>query len=294
MDANLAPRTLVNNYWRKTCSCCGSGNISQLGLITYSSPILFSTVPIVTTHTPELWGCRKCQSKFTQNAIHEHDAVELYRAGNSGDRWKGIQFTEHQCSEVVQAVEQLLSPNNFIVDVGCNTGDFLDFALGKGCKTGGVEFSQASRAILENKGHTTYSSLSAVKNGSVDVITAYDLVEHLYHPAEFMSECHKKLRPGGRLFIVTGNANCIGARLSGGRWWYVNYPEHNVFPSKKYFLRHTQFRLERLFNTYAGRAYKYGLLKIVRRLIGGVLKGNYNASPSIGPDHMAVVLKRLD
>ena len=141
MDLPRTPRTLANNYWRNACSFCSSEDIFYLGSISYSSPILFSTTPIVTSHATELWGCHQCQSRFTQNAISEQDAVELYSAGKSSDRWKAIRFIEHQCSEVVQAIEQILLPNYFVVDVGCNTGEFLDFALGKGCKTGGVEFS---------------------------------------------------------------------------------------------------------------------------------------------------------
>lgn len=290
IDLPLAARTVTNDCWHDDCPLCGSNNIYRLGSISYPSPILFSTTPILASRVPELWGCRQCRSRFTQNSITEQDAVDLYSAGNSSGRWQTTPFIEHHCREVVQTIEEVLYPNCFVVDVGCNTGEFLDFAKNKGCKTGGVEFSQESRAILEHKGHAIYSNLSAVENASVDVITAFDLVEHLYHPAEFMAECRNKLKPGGRLLIVTGNPLCIGARLSGGRWWYVNYPEHIVFPSKMYFARYTPFKLEQIINTYAGNTYKRTTREILDCTIRGFCNGNYNASPSLGPDHMLVVL----
>lgn len=292
MDLPLAARPITNDCWRNTCHFCGSKKIFYIGNISYSSTILFSTTSIITSRVPELWGCHQCQSRFTQNSITEHDAIDLYSAGNSSGRWQSIPFNEHHCSEVVQVTEEVFLKNHIVVDVGCNTGELLDFAQSMGCQTGGVEFSQASRAILESKGHATYSSLAEVKNGSVDVITAFDLVEHLYHPAEFMVECHNKLKPKGRLIIVTGNPLCIGARISGSRWWYVNYPEHIVFPSKKYFARYTPFRLEKLINTYAGRVYKNTFRAILTCMIRGVIKGNYTAFPSIGPDHVLVVLQK--
>lgn len=162
MDSPSVSRSVINNARRNACPFCSSQDVSSLGGIGYSSPILFSTTWIVTSLAPELWECRQCQSKFTQNSVTEQDATDLYSSGNSGDRWQAIKFIEHQCSEVVHAMESILQPKLIVIDVGCNTGEFLDFAKSKGCETGGVEFSHDSRGILKDKGHSAYSHLTHI------------------------------------------------------------------------------------------------------------------------------------
>ena len=288
----IGSREVINDNWRSTCPFCASQKIYYLGSISYSSPILYSTTSIVTSKVPELWACRHCQSRFTENAVTEQVAVELYSTGKSLERWQPVEFTQHQCSEVVEEMKRILHPNNFVIDVGCNTGEFLDFALLKGCKTGGVELSDDSRIILKNKGHKTFSELEAIEDCSVDVITAFDLVEHLYNPAKFLSACKSKLKPSGRLCILTGNPLCTGARLSSAKWWYVTYPEHIVFPSNKYFSRFAPLRLEKVIYTYAGKNYKHSLWEVFRAGLSGLRRRNYNAMPSIGPDHILVILQK--
>lgn len=291
-DVCLPPRAIVNDCWRNTCPFCESPELVNLGGFSYASPILFSTTLIATARKSELWGCRRCQSRFVQNCLSEKDAVELYSTGQSGDRWQPIQFVDYHCREVVQAVRQALEGGGFVVDVGSNTGEFLDFARAVGCKTGGVEFSQSSREILKAKRHLAYSDLDEVKDESVDVITAFDLIEHLHHPAQFMSDCQKKLRPGGQLIIFTGNALSLGARIAGANWWYLGYPEHIVFPSEKYFGEHTPFRLRQTIATYACKTAKSTPYRIVRALLGGGLQRNYRGAPAIGPDHMLLVMQK--
>lgn len=44
-----------------------------------------------------------------------------------------------------------------------------------------------------------------VDSESIDVIIAYSVVEHLLMPCAFMRECHRVLKPGGRLVILTPN-----------------------------------------------------------------------------------------
>lgn len=290
MSVSVQPaRAVVNDCWHHACPCCGSSSLLRVGAISYGSPTPFSTEQITTARVPELWECRRCHSKFTQNSLTEHDAEELYRMGSSGERWKAVPFRDQQRDEVIRVVEAELRPGALVIDVGCNTGEFLDFARGHGCQTGGVEFSEASSAIAAAKGHAMYASLQALDDRSADVITAFDLVEHLYHPAAFIATCHGKLKPGGKLLIVTGNPQCLAARLYGARWWYVSFPEHIVFPSRSYFAEHTPFRLERVTATYANKASRMSAWQVLRSAIYGIWHRTGSAL-QLGPDHMLVVL----
>ena len=42
-----------------------------------------------------------------------------------------------------------------------------------------------------------------VRTGAADVVTALQLIEHVWDHAEFLRECHRVLRPGGQLVVTT-------------------------------------------------------------------------------------------
>jgi hypothetical protein len=100
------------------------------------------------------------------------------------------------------------------------------------------------------------------------------------------------LTESGKLILLTGNKDSLSAKLSKNKWWYLKYPEHIVFPSKKYFSENTDFSLESFTETYASRGYEIKFYKIFISCIKSLLKRNYNGLPSIGPDHHLLVLKK--
>jgi SAM-dependent methyltransferase len=52
--------------------------------------------------------------------------------------------------------------------------------------------------------------------GSVDVITAFQVIEHLWSPSEFLAECARVLVPGGVLAISTPNRPTFSPGLGRG------------------------------------------------------------------------------
>jgi SAM-dependent methyltransferase len=50
------------------------------------------------------------------------------------------------------------------------------------------------------------------------------LVEHLDDPAAVFRTCHRALRPGGILYLVTPNAGSGGLRVFGESWWNLEDP----------------------------------------------------------------------
>jgi SAM-dependent methyltransferase len=62
-------------------------------------------------------------------------------------------------------------------------------------------------------------------DGSFDVVTAIEMLEHTLDPVAELRRMRRLLRPGGLLFLTTGNARPYADRLS--RWRYV-LPEIHV------------------------------------------------------------------
>lgn len=180
-----------NSFKIDHCPLCQSRDICQMGKLDYRGKVNFSTHEIELGYFPELWKCEQCQSCFVQRTLTEDTAKMLYSTGQAGERWSKKAFDQNKTRDVIDSMAAIFKSKGSVLDVGCNTGVLLDFAHGIGCKTSGVEFSSASRKIIVEKGHTAYSTFEET-TGEYDVITGFDLVEHLYHVPIFLKGCHTK------------------------------------------------------------------------------------------------------
>jgi SAM-dependent methyltransferase len=288
----VIPNIINNELRHDRCPCCQASDISKVGDIGYGEKVLFSSHEISLQHTPELWRCEKCKSSFTQNILPEDVATSRYAKGTAGERWSRVPIPQQKPLEVVHELTKYFQTGLRVLDIGCNTGELLDFAKSRGCITAGVEFSDSSRIELEKKGHQAYSSFAEIGNRQFDVITAFDLIEHLYDVRSLLASCRDELAENGVLIILTGNINSSSSKLCGARWWYVKYPEHIVFPSVKFISEFPGLELVRWVPTYSALGYRSTPLKMLMGLAKYMLSGRYAGLPSLGPDHALIVLRR--
>lgn len=283
-------QTIDNDFRRRTCPFCESTRIAPLGEIPVPPHIGFSTHEIAPSRKSELWQCADCSSWFKQNALRPESAVALYASGESGNRWSSERFEQIKCEEVLDTLSACARPSAKALDIGSSAGQLLDFLKSRGCDTAGVEYSDACRPILEGKGHHYFPSLDQV-DGKFDLVTAFDLVEHLYDIPGFFRRCRELLVEGGTLVLLTGDIESISARLCRDKWWYLRYPEHVVFPSARFLNSGGgHFILRRKIRTYAARGYREPWYRAARRAGPALLRGRYDGLPSLGPDHALVVL----
>lgn len=255
---------------------------------------MFSTHAVRLNKKPLLFKCRNCKSRFTQNIIPETKASKLYLTGESDIKWPQLtKFNEMKSANIINRLNQYFIFEKKIIDIGCNSGALLDYARSMGCKTTGVEPSKSSQNILTQKGHLFFDSIYSVK-GQYHVITAFDLVEHLYDIPTFIDYISNFLVKNGALIFLTGNINSLSARLAGRHWWYLKAPEHITFPSIEYFQSLSTFKLISIDQTYASKGYKrsflFGIAQFIRK---ATFYGGYDGLSSLGPDHMLVVMRKI-
>jgi len=282
---------IANNLRYNNCPLCGAVTIHQVGRINYVSPVYYSTQVISLLSPPELWKCDSCHSGFIQNAVPEVESISLYKQGKSEERWASTYHDEPKTKVVAETLKKLFKKKSRVLDIGCNTGEILDFAQKRGCKTFGVEYSLDSLNLLKSKGHIAHSSMEEVEE-NLDVITAFDLIEHLYDLPKFIEICLDKLSPDGCLVFLTGDICCFWAQSTRANWWYVRYPEHITFPSRKYFELHPKLQVMDWIPTFADRAYDRPKLRVVMSIAKRLLLGDYSGVPALGPDHALIVIKR--
>jgi SAM-dependent methyltransferase len=275
-----------NDLVHLRCPLCNSSEIKMIGVLKYSRDLIFSTHEIILKNKPELWKCRSCNSGFTQYAIDKQTAEELYSSGEGSKRWSSAVFDKD--ATVINYFSKVLKHEMNVLDIGCNTGEFLDFAKDRGCHTYGVELSDDSIKVLEKKNHIAKNNMD-FGDIKFDFVVAFDLIEHLYDVNGFLRQSKSLLKPQGILVILTGNINSISSLVSRNNWWYVNYPEHVVFPSRNFFKVHSLFAHIGSLKCYASKI-RSEEDRIGLSNVRGIFSNNYNGIPSFGPDHLLISL----
>jgi ubiquinone/menaquinone biosynthesis C-methylase UbiE len=93
-----------------------------------------------------------------------------------------------------------------VLDVGCGAGGMLGLLQRFG-EVWGVDSSPALLEQCRRRGFQTVRLGNAerlpVRDGTVDLLTLFDTLEHIEDDTGVLRECHRALAPGGLLFIST-------------------------------------------------------------------------------------------
>jgi len=121
--------------------------------------------------------------------------------------------------------------NGRLLDIGCAAGGFLwEMRNQGGWDVRGVEVDAASVDFARRKlGLDVYHGTmgeSCFPDDYFDVVTMWDVIEHLYDPFETLIEIRRVLKPGGKLIISTPNADSWDAYFFGRYWIGLDFPRH--------------------------------------------------------------------
>ena len=117
-----------------------------------------------------------------------------------------------------------------ILDVACALGGFVSLCQKKGAYAIGLDISlyALQQAFKENE--EQYIQANGMEglplgNQTIDILTAFDLIEHLGDPKPLLTEIHRIVKPKGWLFLSTPNSMSFKRPILGEKW---NYDETHV------------------------------------------------------------------
>jgi 2-polyprenyl-3-methyl-5-hydroxy-6-metoxy-1,4-benzoquinol methylase len=117
-----------------------------------------------------------------------------------------------------------------LLDVGAGNGYFVRVA-GKefGMHAAGIEISDmAVRFARDNLGVELILGDVATHQGEYDVVTSFNVIEHLENPQRHLADLLRVLKPGGSLVITTPNPRCIQRLAVGLEKWKMICPPHHL------------------------------------------------------------------
>jgi len=113
--------------------------------------------------------------------------------------------------------------NGTLLDIGCGKGFFLEY-MSKFYSIAGMDVSKY--AILESKKRLDNVPLCVAdttnlcfKSEIFDIVTAFDIIEHVNNPKQMFDECYAILKPEGLIVLTTPNMDSIGRKLKQGEWF---------------------------------------------------------------------------
>ena len=122
------------------------------------------------------------------------------------------------------------APSGTLVDVGAGRGRFLRAARREGrWNLMATEYSAEALAILKAEGIPAVAGTLdelGLPDGSVDVVWASHVIEHLPDPESFFASVRRVLKPGGVLVALVPSQTSLRARLNLTDWHHVNPPGH--------------------------------------------------------------------
>ncbi len=179
--------------------------------------------------------CRSCHLVYMNPRPHHETVVENY--GDVEDQ-EYIEEEQGRLETFADSLElvQKYCRSGHLLDVGCHVGTFLTLAEQAGFDVAGVEPSrwgaEIARTRINGSVHCGAIEDAPLPEGGYDVITLWDVIEHLPDPALDIRAIHSALRPGGVFVISTMDVESLFARAFGRRWpWYMQM--HLVYFSRQ-------------------------------------------------------------
>jgi len=179
----------------------------------------------VDIYTCPTCGCIMADLEF---AHEQYEAATYYTMafrskteieGEWGFRWRHIL---HSLQRYTAAPK--------LLDVGAGNGYFVYLARTEfGMQADGLEISVAeanyARDIFGIE--LLREDLSSVTQ-RYEVITSFNVLEHVKQPMTLLVEMSERIHPGGCLALTTPNPSCIHRRLRGLNKWNMVCPPHHI------------------------------------------------------------------
>ncbi len=165
---------------------------------------------------------------YVAYSLDDVDAHYNYRRERFGR--ERVAILEKHCGDMTE---------KRLLDIGCGNGYFLSVAMEKCQHCFGTEFSDRMRDFAHKKtGLTIYNrGLEELPEASYDIITLFDVIEHIPDPIPFLRSVDRILRRGGNVLIFTPNFDSFSLRVMREQSSIADPTEHVILytlPSLEY------------------------------------------------------------
>ena len=209
----------------QACTVCGSRN-SFLLLKKQSGDFEKATISV--------FKCYDCMAVYLggYKTDFDGDLYEYYR------QYQGVRrevlFSPLTVKSYLRVLELFTrhTSGKSILDVGCGKGDFVDAGLRAGWDIHGIEPAQPAVEIAQSLGlpvaRLDFFS-DDICRASYDIVTMFEVLEHVSNPISFLRRAADVVRPGGLVYLTTPNFASLDRRILGADWPVIHREHLNYF-----------------------------------------------------------------
>lgn len=130
-------------------------------------------------------------------------------------------------------IEGFGSSKGRMIDVGCAMGFFIDEAAKRGWQVEGLDISQfATNYVQQRFGHHAHNGSLLeldLSTNAYDLVTMWDVIEHVPDPQAYLKRVAELLKTGGLLELATPDVGSLPARLTGKQWIGYKLSDEHVY-----------------------------------------------------------------
>lgn len=260
-------------------------------------------------HYPRIVTCKICRLIYTNPRLKSKFLKELYSEEyfkNDHSSVLGYSNYLQDKENIIKTFDKRLSkietfvPLGKLLDVGCATGFFMHSAKMRGWKVEGVEISQYAASYARErygfKVHVGDISQIDLPANTYDLITLWDVIEHLENPIETLKRLKRVLKKNGLLVFSTPNALSLPAKLTKHKWMgYKLSDEHLTYFSKRtvdLLLKKAEFSL--VSSTHIGKYVNFSLFTNRVGLYNKAVSTILNAAQFVLPKDLSFYVNPFD
>ena len=177
--------------------------------------------------------CKKCGFVFAKKIPSDKELEEHYKGYGRNDYLSPITIKRY--NELLNTFEEFRKTNK-ILDVGCGIGYFLEVAKERGWDVYGTEYTNEAIQICSSKGINMQKGILSSRNyqnEEFDIITSFEVIEHINNPIDELTNFYKLLRKGGLVYLTTPNFNSLLRYRLKSEYNVICYPEHLSYYTPK-------------------------------------------------------------
>jgi 2-polyprenyl-3-methyl-5-hydroxy-6-metoxy-1,4-benzoquinol methylase len=197
----------------------------------------FKTTKKLTKDNFDIVKCNKCNLIFVNPILDKEQYLKAYKSKEYQKIMKSLGEKSHMYRVNRFGKERVNYLSNFFkkkkiraLDVGCSTGFFLEAAKKKNWDCEGLELNPSAADFGKKRGLKIYEQdLSNFKTKKkYDIITLFDVLEHLADPKKIIEQAKKLLKNQGLLYVYVPNWNCASRILMKEKNCHFIWPTHHL------------------------------------------------------------------
>ena len=230
-------KTLNNGeFLYRRCPCCGASETLKTESVSAELPAeqrsfdeikqtwqhFFKKSSYFTYHR-----CSSCRQLYCPVFFHLSQLIQLYSRMSDNTANLPVEVVGRTQRRYFDILKKYNATSGTYLEFGPDIGLLTEACMQKGrferalLIEPNLEVHKALRERTTPVPHQIFADMTAyrdIADHSIDTIAMIHVLDHLLDPTEILRTLKKKLRPGGKLLLVTHDESSVMAKILGPRW----------------------------------------------------------------------------